>query len=457
MSRNLIFVLCLVLFPGWSIASADDQKQELAERLVYAVARMPLAAVESFLADGADPNQPNRKGLTPMYYAALYNRLDVAETLLAAGADVNKGAKFDFDSAPLYVAATSLRRGEMIRLLLDSGADPNRCGQDEKASFTALGGAIGRASRAFASQKSDSAEGYLDNIEILLRNGATPQKVDQCEQLPAFSKAVSAPCYERLLHRLLDAGAEVPPYEVRALSKDPTCTSVLERVLKLTSPEELREAEIVIDDAVESNPGIVPLLLAHKFDPNGRAALVLAAGEGNVEMVRLLLSAGADINQKSTLQGKPHDSPLTAAVRSEYAESVVPILLSAGVDLEWKEDFGGHTALILAVRRKGGASMAKQLLAAGADVNGQDRSGETALMHALWHQEDYQLVPLLLGAGADANKPDNTGRTPLMRAMCLSLSHPMIPRLLEGGANPHMTDQDGNTADMIVEKGLCDV
>lgn len=79
-------------------------------------------AVENFLALGADPNEPEDDGTTPLMRAVHGQNLELAEILIAASANV--GAKNSYGVTALYIAA---RAGDAAatKLLLAAGANAN--------------------------------------------------------------------------------------------------------------------------------------------------------------------------------------------------------------------------------------------------------------------------------------------------------------------------------------------
>ncbi len=112
-------------------------------------------AVRGFLADRVDPDVQDSRNNPPLLFAVKMGRVEVADELIRAGADVN-GPKnpelIDRVSGRRVVADwesylhTAARRGnkEIVRLLIAAGADVNA--RDWKAGVTPLDGAL-RAGR----------------------------------------------------------------------------------------------------------------------------------------------------------------------------------------------------------------------------------------------------------------------------------------------------------------------
>ena len=87
--------------------------------IIIAATRATKNVVQLLLDRGADCDTVNNWGKTPLYFAALYDRLDVVKVLLDAGADPNKAA--NDGGTPLYYAARNSL--EMVKLLINCGAN----------------------------------------------------------------------------------------------------------------------------------------------------------------------------------------------------------------------------------------------------------------------------------------------------------------------------------------------
>jgi ankyrin repeat protein len=82
------------------------------------------SAVERLLEDGVDPDARDNGGRTPLHFAAQEYRPQEARLLCMGGAAVD--ARDSFGNTPLWRATFDSRgRGEVIRVLLEHGADPD--------------------------------------------------------------------------------------------------------------------------------------------------------------------------------------------------------------------------------------------------------------------------------------------------------------------------------------------
>lgn len=144
----------------------------------------------------------------------------------------------------------------------------------------------------------------------------------------------------------------------------------------------------------------------------GFTALGLAASENHLEALKILIAAKADVNAEYWGRTWLHWSSMSGQME------VVKLLLDAGakVNTTYHEDSGagGETPLIGAAR-EGRTEIVKILIAAGADMNAVMTWNRTAL-YFVAEQKNPELMSVLLKAGADPNIADDEGKTPLMRA-----------------------------------------
>ena len=130
-----------------------------------------------------------------------------------------------------------------------------------------------------------------------------------------------------------------------------------------------------------------------------------AVARGNREIVLELLAAGADTN---------NGAPLLSAVGYNQRD-MVKLLLERGAKVDQQEEDGILGTPLIFAAIEGNADIARDLLAAEANVNSRNSNGATALMEAV-EEKHTALVPLLLQAGADVNAADNFGVTALWHA-----------------------------------------
>src|SRR5687768_8189198 len=161
-------------------------------------------------------------------------------------------------------------------------------------------------------------------------------------------------------------------------------------------------AEPTLLEAVERGERAAALqLLAKGADPNalgpdGATAIMYAAYNDDVELVRALIAAGANVK----LQNQFGTSAITEAAIIG-STPIIDVLLKAGADPNTKNPEG--EAPLMAVARTGKVDAAARLLEAGADVNAREGfGGQSALMWAA-AQGQAEMVRFLASKGADVN------------------------------------------------------
>ncbi len=141
----------------------------------------------------------------------------------------------------------------------------------------------------------------------------------------------------------------------------------------------------------------------------GTSVLHLAVSTNNVEIVRLLLSAGANPN----ITDEEKQTPLMM-LYSDANMEIFNLLLHSGAKVNSK-DSEGQTVL-MNVAENGNVEMLKSLLRAGAKINRSDNEGKTALIYAV-QSGDIEKVKVLLSSGAEIGLKDKEGKTALNYAV----------------------------------------
>ncbi len=193
-----------------------------------------------------------------------------------------------------------------------------------------------------------------------------------------------------------------------------------------------------------------------------RIAPEYTSGANNVEIIRFLLSKGADVNKKVAfyeeygLEPENATTPLMIAA-CLASPSVVKTLLDAGAALEAKNE-SGRTAIDFALGRFSNAAtegvyakVVKMLVDAGAKVKGQGYivSAAKSLTGSLF-AELPEVFDILIKAGADINERDSSGATALIGY--ISIFHitdrdaDFIKFLLDAGVNARLRDKQGKRA-----------
>lgn len=124
---------------------------------------------------------------------------------------------------------------------------------------------------------------------------------------------------------------------------------------------------------------IAPAVVSVSCSPLRRASVVDAAEEGDLGKLKVLLSQGRSINERSAT--KFGWTPLIAAIYQNNS-NVVDFLIKAGADVN-AGDTNGVTPLMWAIGRGDeGLDLVKTLVANGADINATDRRGAAVLSYA---------------------------------------------------------------------------
>jgi len=380
--------------------------------LVDAVRRGDVQEVARLLAAGANPNVKDLDGRTPLHIAAEQSRADLVELLLRHGADPN--ARDADGETPLH-KAVSVSDVALVELLLRHGADPNaRC----KEGRTPLHRA-----------------GRVELVELLLRYGADPDARTDAGVTLLHSAAISGNV--KLAEILLSRGADP---NARA-ADGATPLHIATGKLRMYPQEEV------------CHPDFVRLLLSYGADLNirdgdGRTPLHYAARDGCVEVVRILLAAGAAPDAEAAAEAAERCRFDVLDLFPDISAAAETLLRSCGDrGMEYLCKRGVLHPLLCAAAADDAAAVEK-LLKQGADPGVRDPLGRTAL-HIAAELCRPNAAKTLLARGADPNAGDAEGNTPLHRAVagdCVEVAELLLSR----GADPNIRDRDGYTPLLIL-------
>jgi ankyrin repeat protein len=152
--------------------------------------------------------------------------------------------------------------------------------------------------------------------------------------------------------------------------------------------------------------------------------LLKAAGKGDLETIKRLISEGADVSATN----EEGVSPLTRAISRRHVK-VVKYLLENGATVDYS-GFMTEKPLAIAVKT-GNVKLVEMVLDHGADID-ETAAMESALSQAVGSGQD-DIIDLLLKRGADANNFQLSVFAPLLRAV-QNKNASQIKKMLKQGA-----------------------
>ncbi|TEA19591.1 Ankyrin-1 [Colletotrichum sidae] len=341
--------------------------------LWYAALRGRLDVCRRLLEKGADPNEcPEDYGPLLIKVVELDEDtekiLSLLRLLVDAGADVSV-----VDPSPNWrrnalTRAATLNKKEVVEFLLDKGANPDLGAFADCGVLTELGTDAVQTALYGAAWN-----GHIDIAKLLIDRGSNIHLQSQ-KKWTAFLAAYDN---AELVKLLLEKGADI-----NSVCSSGTIVHLASRNSHVKTLKVLLEHNPKPDLEIEQ--------------PDGLTALCVACQEGEVEIAKLLLVAGANKNHQTS----GGDYPLKLCVVAGF-DRVVRTLLSFQPDLTIC-DQGGNTILHQILNHGPSVSIFEMLLMAGANINAQNKDGETPLIVAAKVRND-DLFTFLLDRGADAS------------------------------------------------------
>jgi uncharacterized protein len=452
------------------------------------------AAVESLIGRKADVNAAQVDGATAIQWAAYRDDLQMADVLIAAGADVKLSNREG--ATPMYLAATH-GSAPMIEKLLKSGADANQLGPEGETPLMLV-----------------ARTGNLDAIRALLDHHADVNAKDKLRGTTALMWATEQ-LHPEAVKLLIEHGATVDAQtEIDTRNARNNLANTVKQRLHssfgvfgkrgpgndgtpLRPQAPVAPAPAAANNRPAKQPDSEDDFVAFfrgptKKDGGGLTPLVYAARENCIECAKVLVEAGADVNQR-TFYGW---TPLLVATQNRHYQ-LGAYLLEHGANPNTPNK-GGWSPLYLATDNRnieGGdypvrapdmdhLDFIKLLIAKGANVNARIcgaestaeeckgdstetrtnftmqwlfEDGATPFLRAA-QSGDVELMKLLLAHGADPKIFTAHDVTPLSVASGIGWVEGVtfewspeqtteaVKMCLDLGIDPNVADDEGRTA-----------
>jgi ankyrin repeat protein len=395
-------------------ADVNAAQVDGATALHWAVYRDDLEVADLLIGAGANVNAANRAGVTPLAMASLYGSATLIEKLLKAGADAKERGP---DGETTVMLAARNGNTQAIKILVAAGADVNA--KESTRGTTALMWA--------ATERHPEAVRALVELgaDVAARSGpaglprnyiAGKVGVEAVKAAPRIRAAAAAAgrTFEEQLEFERAQGANLAGRDGGGASSQGRAA--------VAQAEANDQQDVIIAGLVGGGSG-------------GLTPLVFAAREGDIESAKVLIEAGANVNQVTEYGWSPL---LTATNNRNY--KLGAMLMDHGADVNIANK-GGWTPLYLATDNR--------------NIEG----GDYPVLHADMDHLEYIRLLLEKGANPNAQIRENTlsrtiftqqwffeaGATAFVRAS-QSSDVALIKLLLAYGADPQIRTSNGDTA-----------
>lgn len=430
--------------------------------------------VRYLLSHDADPNIAKSNGVTSLWVAAQEGYSELTRLLAEAKADVHA---CDYDGwTALHIVSDST---ETVRILLEYGADINRINKNEA---TPLGLAIhNNQVNAVKSMLSESKikpdwllpsnqrsiqhavrEGYIDVVSSVLEAGANVDLLD--DDNVSLALLAMSRNDDSMIRTLLEFGAdlnhkdkygdtvlhyikkETPVESVRRVINAGGKITAMDKMLMTPLMKAIAACNMEVFTYLMTKTIVVDTLNIPSFN-KGLAPLHWACVGGTIEMVKVLIKNGADVNYACT---SAFGTPLIAATLPAYGtrhivtENLVQLLLDEGADPTISA--GGKGFPLLSASMACSTEVIQLLLDSKAPVDVKDPLGRKPVHLACYNT--LEVLNFLKVPDSDFAVRDVVGRVPLHYAVLggqLNLVEEVLARSQRVGIGIDVLDDDGWT------------
>jgi|GEM_PF-2445749 len=407
-NKNLEVIQCLVEYGGEDGEDSEDSGVGLDAMITSSSSRCQLylkkretatiewldfKTMDYLLHHGMSIDQRNSEGYTALMIASIHNQLDVVNYLMAHGANAYLMDNRGMNSVAL---ACENNNFEIVKYFMNH--------EEKKKSQEGTNASASKEERKVSKTSGDD-DNEQEGITKIKNRSSDIQTMNKIKPYSALQVAFDHHYYgiaEYLIEHGGDLKEELDPskiYSIDNLKGEKVSSTIIDFLKKKNEFTALKKNisnknnnknnlnEVLLEACLKENMDMIRTFLHQQLlknsqdfninsrDKYGRTALSIAVGKRNLEMVKLLVENGADVNIFN---------------RNKYT----PLMTSC---------------------RNGSLSIVKYLIAHGSDYRIVNQFGESAA-HIAYHYENFEIVQYLIDHGFDINSPGKYGTSLLMMA-----------------------------------------
>jgi ankyrin repeat protein len=356
-----------------------------------------LGQVQSLIAKGVPVDAEDTGGRTALHEAALQGHKDVAEVLVRCGARMDKG---DNRGRTPVMAAMERDHRSLVEYFVRAGAAVNL---------------------HLAAYLGDAAK-----VKSLIDSGADVTARDRSGSTPLCYAASHG--YEEVAKLLIAAAGNLNDTADGRIRKSHYVSGTALHEAIRNGHESI--ARLLIDSAAETD------VMSKDYG----TLLGLAIEHGRLEVVKLLLAKGANVNPPPGESPFRLETPLGTAIEHGRVD-IVETLIAAGADVD-AGNKSGCTPLRAAITTDCGQAVDEAIRKRYGDSAPIGSAELHAFVREIQDRLATRMVTPLVAHGADVNKTDEAGVTPLHLAAAVGLRE-VVELLLAKGADANAkTSQD---------------